>query len=295
MLPLTARGHTFGLVVLGRDHDQDFAGAHGFLEDLAERVAVGLDATLVVAESRHVAGVLRRSLAPRATREVPHLRIATYYREAHQFEHLSGDFIDVLGPDDDLVLLCGDVTGKGVEAAVEARRIRNAVGTAALVDPAPSFVLGLTNRVLVSESEGSPERLATAVCARVRPIEDRWEVDVANAGHPPCYVIRSDGRVEEVQSHGAALGLLADGEYGEAIVKLGPLDTLLLYTDGVTEGRGAHDLFGEERLEELLGHLGGIPARAQVEAVAVAVSEHVADRPNDDIAMLAVQRRADPT
>lgn len=292
VLPLGARGVTFGRLVLGRDHGQDFAGCEDFLEDLADRVAVGIDALLVVSESRRVAAVLRQSLSPLSTREVPHLRIAAYFREAEQFEHLSGDFVDVFGPDDDLMLLCGDVEGKGVEAAVDAKQIRTTVRAATLMDPDPSFVLDLTNQVLLAEADGEPNRLATAICARIQSEDGHCRVTVANAGHPPAFLVRAAGAVEELQSEGSALGLDAHSEYGTATAAIGPLDSLLLYTDGVTEARGAHDLYGEERLRQLLGHLGGVPAQAQIEAVAVAVSDHIAERPKDDIAMLAVQRRA---
>lgn len=292
VLPLVARGQPFGHVVLGRGEQQDFAGAEGFLDDLADRVAVGLDALLMLAESRRVTAVLRRSLAPPSTRQVPHLRIATYSREAQQSEHLSGDFVDVFGPDGDLHVLCCDVEGSGVEAAVVAQRIRDAVRTAALVNPDPSFVLGLANQVLLAETEEESTRLATAICARVQSEAGHCRVTMANAGHLPAFLIRVDGDVEELQSQGTALGLEDHSEYDSVTATIGPLDSLLLYTDGVTEARGALDLFGEERLQRLLGHLGGVPARAQVEAVAVAVSEHLADRPQDDITMLALQKRA---
>ena len=65
--------------------------------------------------------------------------------------------------------MCGDVTGKGVEAAVHAKRIRNAVRTASHVDRSPAWILGLVNKVLVSDDDTFSERLATATCVRLRP------------------------------------------------------------------------------------------------------------------------------
>lgn len=292
VLPLVARGRLIGRLVLGREHPRTFAGCANFLDDLADGVAADLDTLLEVWESRRMVALLRGSLFPVSAREVPHFRIATYFREAHQRERLSGDFVEVFGPDDDLEVVCGDVEGKGVGAAVEARHIRTTVRVAALVDRDPAFVLGLANRALFSRTDEQQTRLATAICARIRSEDGSCRVTVANAGHPPALLVRSDGQVEELQPEGPTLGIAAQATYGSATAAIAPGDTLLLHTDGVTEARGVHDLFGEDRLRQLLERLGSVPAQGQVEALAVAVSEHVGDRPQDDIAMIAVQRRA---
>ena len=289
VLPLTARGRAFGLLVLGRSRGLGFDGSQEFLDDLAERVAVGLDATLVVAESRYVAGVLRRSLAPDELPVVPGLDLASYYRVAHESQDVGGDFIDLHGPADDVVAVCGDVAGKGVEAAVHAKRIRNAVRTASHVDRRPSAVLGLVNRVVVSEADEFDERLATAICIRLRRVDDAVEADLANAGHPPALLLRAGGAIEEATASGLAIGLVDDAAYDQATVRLGPGDTLLMHTDGVTEARGAHEMFGEHRLREALQGMGGLPARTIVDAVAIALTDHLGDRAHDDIAMIAVQ------
>ena len=287
LLPLVVRGRTVGLLTLvGRT---TLGTSVDFLDDLTARVAMGLDATLVLAESRHVAAVLRQSLAPEALPEVPHLDVDAFYRVAHQSEALGGDVVDVHGPDDDLVLLCGDVSGKGVSAAVHAKRIRNACRTARHIRREPGWILGLVNQVLCSEADPFSESLATAVCARLRPDHGRLRVDIASAGHPPALVVRSDGRVEEVDASGPSLALLEGSEYAESTLHLLPGETVVFYTDGVTEAHGSADLFGDQRLRHLLGTLAGLSAHAVTEAVAVAVSDHLGDRPHDDIALLAVR------
>jgi len=289
VLPLNARGRSFGVLVIGRAPGFGFGDAQNFLDDLAARIAVGLDATLVVAESRYVASVLRRSLAPTDLPKVPGLTLATYYRVAHQSQELGGDFLDIHGPEDDLILLCGDVAGKGVEAAVHAKRIRNAVRTASLVDRSPSAILGLTNRVLVSEAEEFSEGMATGVCARLRPEGGTMRVDLANAGHPAALLIRADGTVEEVVADGVALALIDNTTYADTELTLHPRDTLLVHTDGVTEARGVDDLFGDRRLRDCLHGLGGLPPSAIIESIAVAVSDHLGERAHDDIAVFAAQ------
>jgi len=295
VLPLNARGRSFGVLVIGRAPGFGFGDAQNFLDDLAARIAVGLDATLVVAESRYVASVLRRSLAPTDLPKVPGLTLATYYRVAHQSQELGGDFLDIHGPEDDLILLCGDVAGKGVEAAVHAKRIRNAVRTASLVDRSPSAILGLTNRVLVSEAEEFSEGMATGVCARLRPEGGTMRVDLANAGHPAALLIRADGTVEEVVADGVALALIDNNTYADTELTLHPRDTLLVHTDGVTEARGVDDLFGDRRLRDCLHGLGGLPPSAIIESIAVAVSDHLGERAHDDIAVFAAQFTPEPS
>ncbi|RYP88942.1 GAF domain-containing protein [Nocardioides guangzhouensis] len=290
VLPLASRGRSFGALALARPPGYGFdAGSLAFLEDLAQRISVALDANLVVAESRHVAAVLRRAMTPARTRTVPDLDTAAFLRVAHEHEELGGDFYDVHGADDDLTLLLGDVAGKGVEAAVHAKRIRNAVRTASHVDRDPAWILALVNRVLCDEAEPDSEVIATAVCGRLRRVPDGLSVELANAGHPSPLVLRSDGAVERVEAGGVALALLDGTTYAATSVVLRPDDTLLLYTDGVTEARGHRDLFGEERLVSTLRQAGGMKASAVVDQVAIAVTTHLADRQRDDIALVALR------
>ena len=290
LLPLVARGRTFGALALARPSGYGFdENALGFLEDLAQRVSVALDANLVVAESRHVASVLRQTMMPTTTRSVPYLDTAVFLRVAHEHEELGGDFYDLHGEDDDLTVLLGDVAGKGVEAAVHAKRIRNAVRTASHVDRDPAWILGLVNRVLCSEAEELSEVISTAVCARLRPGPDTLDVEIANAGHPPALVLRSDGTVEAVSAEGVALALLDGTTYTTTTLELRAGDTLVCYTDGVTEAHGSEDMFGEERLAAVLSHLGGVKASAVVDQVAIAVTSHIAHRQRDDIALVALR------
>ncbi|MBD8868949.1 PP2C family protein-serine/threonine phosphatase [Nocardioides donggukensis] len=295
-LPLVARGRCFGLLLLARAAGSGFDdSAHPFLEELAQRISLALDTNLVVAESRHVASVLRRAMLPRAIPALPHLDVGSYLRVAHEHEEMGGDFFDLHGPEEDLTVVLGDVSGKGVEAAVHAKRITNAVRTASLVDRDPGRVLELVNRVLVSEADPESEMLATVVCARLRRRPGGGlDVDVANAGHPPAYLLSGDATVRALSVRHPALALLEEVGYDTDSHVLHPGDSLVLYTDGVVETGAPHDLFGEDRLTALLAGLGGVPAQVVVEQVAAAVSEHLADGDHrDDVAVVALRARAD--
>ncbi len=290
MLPLSARGRTYGALALARRSGYGFDPAViPFLEDVAQRLSSVLDAALVVAENRHVAQVLRRSLLPADLPAPGHLDLASYHRVAHEHEDVGGDFFGVHGPEDDLTVIMGDVAGRGIEAAVLSKRLRIAVRTLSHVDRNPGFVLGMVNQVMLAEAAPDSEALATAVCARLRPEGDNLHVQIADAGHPDAVVIRADGEVTPVRGTGLALGVLPGATYETVDLLLAPGDLLLLYTDGVVEATGSDEMFGEERLLAVLEDLAGTPARAVVDRVAVSVSEHLGDREHDDIAVLAIR------
>jgi sigma-B regulation protein RsbU (phosphoserine phosphatase) len=288
VIPLKARGRSFGTLTVAHDEGSGFdPGAVDFLEDLAQGLATTLDATRMLADSRRVANVLSRDLAPPTLPELPGARLGSYYRVAFEHEALGGDFYDVHGEGDDWTVVVGDVCGKGAEAAVLTGRVRQAVRTAALVDRSPGRVLDLVNRVLVSEGD---DTFVTAICARVRRRDGTLDVDLAAAGHPEPYVLRSDGMtVERVEARGTVLGLLEDLEYVEERLVLDPGDTCLLVTDGVHEAPGRTGLFGEEGVAEVLAGAPRDDVTAVVETLALALSNHLGDRPHDDIAILGVQ------
>ena len=288
-LPLTARGRTFGVLLLGRRQGSGFPGATPFLRELAERVAQGLEGLLVLAESRHVATVLRDSLHPVRMPDFEGLDIATQMRVAHQSEAVGGDFIDGHDHGGEISLLIGDVAGKGVGAAVGARRITNAVRTLSEIDRDPSWVLDYANRVLCSEARHDSEWLATAALARLQRDDSGWVVDLAFAGHPPAIVVRRSGDVTQLAASGVALAVIPDSTYPGTTLRLSEGDLLVLHTDGVTEASGVSGLFGDDRLLALLAELVDAPAMAVAEAISVAVGEHLHGRPHDDIALLVVR------
>jgi hypothetical protein len=288
-IALTARGTTYGALTVALPGGDGFdEAAVAFLEDFAHRVSVILDATRAMADSRRVAAVLSRDLNPPDLPVLAGVVMAPYYRVAFEHEAVGGDFYDVHGDDDDWTVVMGDVCGKGVEAAVLTGRVRQSVRTAALVDRDPAAVLELVNRVLVADRD---DTFVTTICARGRRDGDDLLLDVAAAGHPPPLVVRRDGSVEDVAVAGPVLGLIPGSRYAPVRLRLAPDETCVFYTDGVTEAPGRRSRFGEERLHAVLESTGCCDVSGQVEAISVALSSHLLDRPHDDIAILAVQAR----
>jgi sigma-B regulation protein RsbU (phosphoserine phosphatase) len=287
-IPMTARGSTYGTLSLALRADHGFDDdATAFLEDFTNRVAVALDTTRALAESRRVATILTRGLNPSALPTIDGVELATYYRVAMQQEALGGDFYDVHGSSEDWTAIVGDVCGKGAEAAMLTGRVRQSVRTAALVDRDPARVLELTNRVMLIDSD---DTFVTALCARGRPADGGLHLDFASAGHPEPLVVRADGTVESVPVAGTVLGLL-DQSYETTSVRLAHGETAVLFTDGVLEAPGPRDRFGDQRLREVLERTGPVSPAAVVDSIALTLSGHLGDRPHDDIAVLAIQAR----
>jgi serine phosphatase RsbU (regulator of sigma subunit) len=127
--------------------------------------------------------------------------------------------------------------------------------------------------------------LCTAAIVLLRDEDD--EASVVCAGHPLPYLIR-DGRPEPVGRTGPLLGAFDHGHWLPAQVRMQPGDTLVLFTDGVTDARGADERFGDERLAETLEGVSGVDEA--VERIRAALAEFAGGEQNDDTAVLALQR-----
>ncbi|MGI8664213.1 MAG: PP2C family protein-serine/threonine phosphatase [Acidimicrobiales bacterium] len=203
--------------------------------------------------------VLERSLLPQALLPSPGLEVGSRYRPAGGSSALAGgDFYDVLRHDGNAVLIVGDVQGKGIEAAALTSVARHTLRAGALQGMAPAPLLALLNDVLLygfeeqrSAGEMPAPRFLTAVVAHLRSEGHGFHVTFARAGHQPPVIVRRDGTVELFQPDGALLGALDDVHLEQAETRLDLGDTLVLYTDGVSEQRDTHDPFDEHAL----GHL----------------------------------------
>jgi serine phosphatase RsbU (regulator of sigma subunit) len=109
------------------------------------------------------------------------------------------------------------------------------------------------------------------------------------AGHPPPVVLGGDGSLHWIRGAGALLGVFDDAQLTEDELRLSPGDTLVLYTDGVTEERGAQGALGEDGLTAVLEGAAGAAASEIVDRVERAVLAHGSGEPRDDIAILAVR------
>lgn len=188
--------------------------------------------------ARAFAGTLRRSLHPPLLSPPPGLEAADHYHTASA-DDVGGDFYDLfpLSPNTWGFFL-GDVAGKGVDAAVVTGLTRYVLRSAAVFDGDPVQVLHNLNTVLHQQLGIERHRLCTVVYGNLTPRDDGFDVDLASAGHLPPLLLAGDGNAYFADTIGGqAVGMIEDPHFFSSRMHLGPGDTLVLYTDGLTEAR----------------------------------------------------------
>ncbi|MGW2993606.1 PP2C family protein-serine/threonine phosphatase [Streptomyces sp. NPDC001193] len=237
--------------------------------------------------------VLQASLLPTALPPVPGMETAAHYRTASP-DRLGGDFYDLFPIDARRFgFFLGDVCGKGPQAAAVTSLTRYTLRAAALHDPDPVSALTTLNRVLHERYTGGDPRYCTAVFGLLEPdpATGRVAVSLAAGGHPPALVLRAGGTADFLPTPGGLLvGVLPSARFTAATTLLGPGDTLLLYTDGLTEARTGRDrtrLYGDEALRDFTAGHAGEPPRAVIEALA-GLLDDLGDGLDDDAALLAL-------
>nr|WP_199737127.1 MULTISPECIES: SpoIIE family protein phosphatase [Micromonospora] len=291
-VPLIARGQRLGTLAVGRHqrhrHDPDEVSV---LEDVARRAALAIENARIHAERRRVAQTLQKSLLPPVLPVVEGIGFAAEYVPTGDDAEVGGDFYDVVPlPDGRWLVVIGDVSGKGVQAAAVTGLVRDVIRV--LVGdgkPLPEVLVRL-NETLVERGGG---RYCTLALAAVGPGEEgQLDISLHLAGHDRPVLLRGGGGARFVGTGGTALGLLDSIATPTADIPLGPGDALIFYTDGVTERRRGRELFGTDRLRESAAPLAGYSAdvvAARLRATAIGFS---VEPPRDDIAILVLRNES---
>jgi serine phosphatase RsbU (regulator of sigma subunit)/PAS domain-containing protein len=297
VVPMVAAAGVIGTITLGSIESGRRLTHEDLLlaEELGRRAGIAVEHSRVHGERSEVAATLQAALLPPRLPVVPELTLAARFRAAGGGNSVGGDFYDLFpleGEPAAWMVVMGDVTGKGPAAAAITSLARYAMRTAALYERDPSRVLQRLNHVLVNDDH--PRRLCTAVCARVEAAPGRATVTVACAGHPPPLLTNGEGRVDAVGRPGTLLGAFEDGHWSDTTVELGPRDTLLLYTDGVTDTRGPDGRFGVERLEQVVAEAAGRDPDHLASVLDDALLRFQDGAQRDDVAVLALQPGPSP-
>jgi phosphoserine phosphatase RsbU/P len=286
-IPLVARGQRLGTLAVGRHvkqrHDADEVAV---LEDVARRAALAIDNARIHDERRTVARTLQASLLPPALPHVDGVGFAAEYVPTGS--EVGGDFYDVVpASKDQWVVVVGDVSGKGVQAATVTGLVRDVIRI--LVDDGKPMaeILCRVNRTLVQRGGGRYCTLAMASVAR-RP-DGMLDVCLHLAGHDRAVLVRADGKTSFVGEGGTALGLLETITSPDLALTLGPGDSLIFYTDGVTERRRGRELFGARRLHDAAAPLAGYSADVMAARLRSITINFSVEEPRDDIAILVLR------
>ena len=236
--------------------------------------------------ARALARTLQQTLIPPEPPSVPGLDVAAVYRPAGDGTEVGGDFYDVFAiASGDWAFVIGDVCGKGASAAVVTAIARHTLRAAAVGLPSPSGSLHVLNEVLLGHDT---DRFCTAVVLRMRLSEGVWSATASIGGHPLPLLSRAGAAPTVLGRPGSLVGVLRNPSFVDTDLTLRRGDTLILYTDGVTEGRIGGEFYGEDRLEAVVAAWSGTAASLAQEIVAD-VLRYQADRPQDDIAVLTVR------
>jgi sigma-B regulation protein RsbU (phosphoserine phosphatase) len=233
-----------------------------------------------------LARTLQEVLIPPRPPDIPGLEIAARYRPAGDGSEVGGDFYDVFQvAEGDWVVVLGDVSGKGAEAAVVTSLIRYSLRGIAVAVADPSDALTELNAILLAHPT---ERFCTVLMLRLVRDGGSWHLAASSGGHPAALVWRAGGRPEPVGDPGFLVGVFDEPAFTTARVGLGPGDAVVLYTDGLSEARRGDAFFGDTVMLERLAAHGSDPAALTRGLLEDALSFQ-GDDPRDDIAVLALR------
>jgi PAS domain S-box-containing protein len=293
--PMRARGRTFGAISLlhvVRNQRYDAADL-ALVDEVAARAAMALDNARLYADRDHIAAVLQRGLVPERPPEVAGFEIALAFEPAGVGVEMGGDFFDVVKRDDDVLVVVGDVAGRGSEAVALTSLVRHSARAFALEVESPAEILRKVNALMLA---GAPEmqgtRFVTAIVARLKQVGEEAQLTVSSAGHPPALIARRDGRIE-VAGRGALLGVFARPELTEQELVLDPGDMAILYTDGLLEAGTTAQHLSVEELGALLADSQELPAQKIVARLRENAFSRATGRLADDLLVLALRFTGD--
>jgi PAS domain S-box-containing protein len=287
--PLVARGRVLGTIAIASFGERRFAARDvALIEELARRAAVSVYNARLYSERSYIASRLQHSLLPPHLPEVPGMEIAARFRPAGEANEVGGDFYDIYQTAGGRwALVIGDVCGKGADAASVTAIARYTLRAATMhSQDGPEHSLRLLNEVLMQQV--TPDRFCTVAYATLDLNDGVARLSVASGGHPTPLIVRADGTVSPIGDPGTLLGVVSDPVLHEATTELHPGDSVVFYTDGLTEARIPEGLFDEERLIETLQRCGGLDPPTVTDHIEQALTDLRAQA-RDDIAILVAQ------
>ena len=264
------------------------AGRIGQFADVFEEMAQEIQNKRLLTQEMNTAAQIQQALLPRRLEAGAHAERFELTASMTAAKDVGGDFYDYFMIDEDtLGFAVGDVSGKGVPAAIFMSVSRTALRTVARQSTSASDTLSRVNAFL---ADGNREAMfVTLVFGRLNL--RTGEMSLAAGGHEDVFVLFGDGRLDQPLPTGPALGLLATAPFTEHVFTLKNATTLILATDGITEAFNADGgMYGVSRLQALLSGAAGQTAATLGQNIEADVAEFVGDHPqSDDLTFLVLR------
>ncbi|MFC7549901.1 PP2C family protein-serine/threonine phosphatase [Plantactinospora sp. GCM10030261] len=296
IVPLPGSGSPTGALIVARPVSRPFEPADvDVLRGFAARAGAAVTAALLYREQAEIAETLQSSLLPATPAPVAGMQWGAAYRPSQATLRIGGDFYGTHPlPDGGSLFFLGDVSGKGVEAAVFTGQLRQGLQALRRVETDPRRLLYLLNDAVLETARANGQgRFATIVLGMATPHRDGGlTLTMAGGGHLPPLLLRADGSVETVELGGMLIGVVPDPHIGQETVRLAPGESCVLYSDGVTEARGGRhgdEQYGSDRLAHVLTGCHTMPAPALAERVEQVTCDWLGGGDHDDIAVFAVR------
>jgi serine phosphatase RsbU (regulator of sigma subunit) len=249
------------------------------------QAALAIDNGRLYQQQKEFADTMRRSLLPRSHPQLLGLEIGEVYQPSTRVD-VGGDVYDFLELGDGrLAVVLGDVTGHGIEATADMAMAKFVFRSLAREHPGPADFLSSANEVVVGEIAAG--KFITMIYLTVEP--ETGAVVVASAGHPAPLLISPEGEVEHLSVRGLALGVESGQVYEEQEALLNRGGAIVVYTDGVIEARQDGELYGADRLTQVVAAAHGRSAAEIADAV-IADCRAFAGDLADDCALVVIKR-----
>jgi serine phosphatase RsbU (regulator of sigma subunit) len=287
VLPLATPGEPLGTLTLlsldpARPLDRDMVDT---AMTVAGQAALAIDNARLSQQQKDFSETMQHSLLPRALPALPGLEVGHVYESSARVD-VGGDVYDFLSLDDGrLAVILGDVTGKGIQAAADMAMAKFTFRALARTHPEPEDFLTRANEVIGDEI--GVGKFITMLYVLVDP--NSRTVACASAGHPAAMLVRPDGTVMPFAGRGLALGIEPEQEYEAERAQLEPGSSIVLFTDGVLEARRDGELYGEERLDEILRRRGKLAPQELAEAIVRACRTFAGGDLGDDCAVVCLR------
>jgi phosphoserine phosphatase RsbU/P len=298
-LPLYARNSLVGALVVGPSTSKrPLVGRRlNILTGIAQQAAIAVVNDQLYREAAErsrleqeldVARQIQASFIPHGSPDIPGCSVASFWQAARQ---VSGDFYDFLElAPDRWGIVVADVADKGVPAALFMALSRTVVRTIAFNRRDPGPTLERANGIIWNDT--TSDLFVTAFYANWEPYKE--QLTYANAGHNPPLLLRRSGKSQLLRGDGMAMGVLEKIHISQQAVRLHPGDTVIFYTDGVTEAVNEdYDEFGLERLRLAAQKAQNREAAGIMAAITSAIRDFAGDTPqSDDVTLIVMKRHA---